>query len=140
MKNIILTSNIETFSEYTIIPLEKNKCKTLRGFYEEIADALEFPDYFGFNLDSLDELLNDLSWLEDEKIVVYVQDSEDFLLTERNPNKRSTVLDLIDATCEDWQWAEEDSDFPKKELKFVFNPSIHIRTILEKAEIEFDEI
>lgn len=138
MKNIIVTNQIEQFSEYTVIPLEIGKLKTLRGFYEEMAEALEFPEYFGFNLDSLDELLNDLSWLEDEKIVVYVQDSADFLLTERNPNKIGTVLDLIEATCEDWQWAEDDLEFPKKELKFVFNKSERIEKVLQAAEIDFD--
>ncbi len=138
MKHFIITNNIEHFRESTVLPLDQEKTSTLRGFYEEMARVLEFPDYFSFNLDSLDEMLNDLSWLEDEKIVIFVQNSAHFLSKERNAKKVETIFDLLDASCEDWQWAEEDDERPKKSLNFVFDDSPEIRQLLKKSELEFD--
>lgn len=137
--NFIITNQIDKFQDYTVIPLESEKIQTLRGFYEEIADALEFPDSFGFNLDSLEEMLNDLSWLEDERIAIYIEDSEQFILKERNPSKLATLLDSLDATCEDWRWADEDGEIPKKELIFVFNYSGRIQNIFEAYELNYEE-
>jgi RNAse (barnase) inhibitor barstar len=134
--NFLIINDIEQFRDYTVIPLDSNKTQTLRGFYEEMADALEFPEYFGFNLDSLDELLNDLSWLEDERIAIYVADSESFISKERNPEKLASLLDVLDATCEDWRWVEEGEEH--KELIFLFNDSARIRQIFDNAEIEYE--
>jgi RNAse (barnase) inhibitor barstar len=134
MKHIVLTNHIDLFREYSVIPLDSDKIHTQRGFYEEIAESLEFPEYFGFNLDSLDEMINDLSWLEDQKIVIYIQDSTSFLSKERNPSKITTILELLEAACEEWRWVEDD----KKELKIVFNDSERIQKILTKAAIDFE--
>jgi RNAse (barnase) inhibitor barstar len=94
MKNIVVTKTIEHFEEYCVLPIEADKSKTLKGFYESMADVLEFPDYFGFNLDSLEELLVDLSWLDEPKIAIWVQDSDLFVSKERNHEKIYTLIDL----------------------------------------------
>jgi hypothetical protein len=96
---------------------------------------MHFPDYFGFNLDSLDELLNDLTWIEDEKLAIYFNNSEKFLEKERNETKILTLLDLLDATCEDWKWHEmdeEDEDYTQKELFFGFDKSQRMEQLLNK--------
>jgi hypothetical protein len=136
MANFLIISDIEQFRDYTVIPLESNKIQTLRGFYEEMAEALEFPEYFGFNLESLDELLNDLSWLEDERIAIYIADSEGFISKERNPEKMASLLDTLDATCEDWRWVDEEDE--SKELVFLLNDSARIRKVLEDAGIDYE--
>ncbi len=137
MPNFIVTNKLELPENYSIVELDGHKTQTLRGFYEEIADALAFPEEFGFTLDELDEMLSDLSWLEDEKIVVYVSPSDIFIEKERNPEKTGTLLNLIDAICEDWRWAEEDDELPKKELIFAFSESDRIKELLNKQEIIF---
>lgn len=40
--------------------LDGSKMATLDGAYAEIASKLSFPDYFGRNLDALEECLQDL--------------------------------------------------------------------------------
>lgn len=46
---------------------------SVEAFMDSIAAALEFPDYFGRNLDALYDCLTDLSWLPGgEHVVVWV--------------------------------------------------------------------
>jgi RNAse (barnase) inhibitor barstar len=135
MKNLDIIAKHDLPSEFVIIEIDSNEVTTLREFYETLAKAMHFPDYFGFNLDSLDELLNDLTWIEDEKLAVYFTNSEKFLEKERNETKILTLLDLLDATCEDWKWHEideEDTDYTRKELVFGFDKSQRIEELLNK--------
>ncbi len=137
MPNFLVTKNLELPADYSIIELDGHKTLTLRGFYEEIGDALAFPEEFGFTSESLDEMLSDLSWLEDEKIVVYISPSEHFIEKERNPEKIGTLLNLLDAICEDWRWEDDSENLPKKELIFAFADSPRIRGLLDKQEISY---
>jgi RNAse (barnase) inhibitor barstar len=140
MENLLILEESQLSTEFTIIEIDGRKTQTLRTFYEEIARILHFPDYFGFNLDSFDELLNDLSWIEDEKLLIYIKESSSFLINERNETKVLTLLDILDATCEDWKWMEpnetldedEEDYIPKKSLLVAFAPSQHIVDILNK--------
>lgn len=135
MKNLEIIEKNQIASEFSVIEIDANEVTTLREFYEVLAKALHFPDYFGFNLDSLDELLNDLTWIEDEKLAVYFNNSEKFLEKERNETKILTLLDLLDATCEDWKWHEmdeEDEDYTPKELFFGFDKSQRMEQLLNK--------
>ncbi len=135
MKNLDIIGKEQIPVEYSVIEIDANEVTSLREFYEVLAKAMHFPDYFGFNLDSLDELLNDLTWIEDEKLAVYFNNSEKFLEKERNETKILTLLDLLDATCEDWKWHEmdeEDEDYTPKELFFGFDKSQRMEQLLNK--------
>ncbi|RYU94722.1 barstar family protein [Emticicia agri] len=137
MPNFLVVKNLALPDDYSIIELDGHKILTLRGFYEEIGEALAFPEEFGFTIESLDEMLSNLSWLEDEKIVVYISPSEHFIEKERNPEKIGTLLNLLDAICEDWRWDDDNEDLPKKELIFAFADSARIRELLDKQEISY---
>jgi RNAse (barnase) inhibitor barstar len=138
MSNFLIINNVDSLIDYRIAQIDGQKAHTLRGFYEELAKALDFPEYFGFNLDSLDEMLNDLSWVNESKIAIYVTNSEQFIKKERNPDKLPTILDLLDATCEDWKWIDEDDDVPKKEIVVAFSPSERIIQLLDSQEISYE--
>ncbi len=62
--------------------LDGEKCAVLAHFYEEIAKALNFPDYFHPNFDSLDECLNDLSWIKEKEIQLLIFNFSDLLFEE----------------------------------------------------------
>lgn len=137
MAHLQLISDTIPWADYEIFKLDGEKCQTLRGFYEAIAEAMEFPVDFGFTVESLDEMLSNLSWIEEEKIAVYITHSQYFLLKERNENKKLTLLDSLSAVCEDWRWMEPDEgeeDFEKKQLTFLFDESDNIRELLKKAD------
>ncbi|WP_304237159.1 barstar family protein [Jiulongibacter sediminis] len=146
MNNLFITDSPEQFDDFSLIEIDAKRCKTLRDFYETLAEVLHFPDYFGFNLDSFDEIMNDLSWIEDERILLYFKNSSDFLLNERNDQKVVTLLELLDATCEDWKFMDEDAEketinadseeeeedyfIPKKELAIGFSDSERMEDFL----------
>lgn len=134
MKNIAIATRQELPEDFEIAEIDASRTTTLREFYETMAEVFEFPDYFGFNLDSFDEMMNDLSWIENEKILIYFTHSDKFLEKERNKSKILTLLDLLDATCEEWRWAEGDDLIPKKELLIRFSPGERIRDLLAEME------
>ena len=45
-----------------------------RQLFEVYADKLKFPGYFGYNWNAFDECINDLSWLNRERIDIYHED------------------------------------------------------------------
>ena len=59
--------------------IDSKKCNTLPCFYSEISNALNFPDYFGYNLDALDEAMCDLSWIEEKTILLLLFNYEEFM-------------------------------------------------------------
>ncbi|MGL4632405.1 MAG: barstar family protein [Leadbetterella sp.] len=138
MSNLFISAKADLLQgDAAVIEIDAKSCTTLRSFYETIAEKLHFPDYFGFNLDSLDEMLADLSWIEDPKLIVYVKNTEHFLINERSDEKVLSVLDMLDAICEDWKWIEDsdlgpdDEDYlPPKSLEFAFENGYRIDELL----------
>ncbi len=132
MNNLAIISKEAISSDVSIIEIDGSELVTLRSFFEVLAEYMHFPDYFGFNLDSLDELLCDLSWIEDKKLAIYINNSEYFLNKERNETKKTTLLDMLDAICEDWKWIDAEEETERKELNFYFSESENIKKLLNK--------
>ena len=98
---------------------------------------LEIPD-FGFNLDALNDSLNDLQWLEDAQIVLYFTNTNDLISKERDPAKLGSVLNILDATAEDWKWVDDEDDLAdKKEIVIVFEDSQRIKKLLDQENIDY---
>lgn len=124
------------FNDDFIAHIDGNKAVTFRQFYVEIADWLEIPD-FGFSLEDLNDALNDLQWLEDERVVLYITDTVRFVSKERDPAKIGSLLNVLDATAEDWKWLDDDETADRKELIVVFEDSPRIRQLLDKEQIDY---
>lgn len=119
--------------------IDGQKSTSIKDFHEQIGAALNFPDYSGKNLDALDEMLNDLEWIEEEKVIIYITNSGDWLSKEKTDDKILSILDIFDATAEDWKWMDEEEDIAKKELRIIFEDTPRIRKILEEQEIPFGD-
>jgi RNAse (barnase) inhibitor barstar len=136
MSNLFICTKADLEGDAAVIEIDSKSCMTLKDFYEVIAKKMYFPDYFGFNMDSLDELLNDLSWIEDARLALYFTHTEHFLINERSDDKVLSLLDMLDAICEDWKWMEEEGDpdddsfIPKKSLLIGFENGQRIDEIL----------
>ena len=117
--------------------VEGQKACSMKDFLEQIGVAMKFPDYDGKNLDALDEMLNDLEWIREEKVIIYITNSNDWLSKEKSKEKIFTLIDLLDATAEDWKWMDDEDEAAKKDLSIVFEDSERIRAILEDQEIPF---
>jgi RNAse (barnase) inhibitor barstar len=77
-----------------VAEISGTKCQTLRSFYTQVAKAMRFPDYFSRNLDSLEECLADLSWLQKSSAALIIHFPTDFLKKE-TAEKREMVLDIF---------------------------------------------
>ena len=129
----------KTFLDAFIATVDGQKATSMKDFHEQIGEALNFPDYSGKNLDALDEMLNDLEWIREEKVILYITNSNDWLSKEKSDEKILSLIDIFDATAEDWKWMEEEEDIAKKELRIIFEDSARIRTLLEEQEIPFGD-
>lgn len=76
--------------------LDGRICADLDVFYTDIARQLEFPEYFGRNLDALDEMISDLEWIEEEKIEILLYHAFAFLSA--HDNHKQEVLDILAKT------------------------------------------
>jgi len=142
-KHFLLAKNgipKKSFPRAFIAQIDGLKATSMKEFHEQIGLAMEFPDYSGKNLDALDEMLNDLEWIKQEKVILYIKNSADWLSKEKGDDRIFTILDIFDATAEDWKWMDEEEDVAKKELIIVFDDSPRIRTLLQEQEIPFGEI
>lgn len=67
------------------------------------AQALRFPDYFGYNWDALEECLRDFHWLENHRIVIL---HSSFPLELQEADTR-VYLDILDNCVKSWKPGEE---------------------------------
>lgn len=141
--NILISSSEAELEKFVgddfIAHIDGKIAVTLRQFYEQIADVLEFP-HFGYNLDALNDALNDLQWLEDVRIILYITNTHDLISKERDPAKVGSVLNILDATAEDWKWVEDGELTEQKELILVFEDSQRIRQLLEGENIDYKRL
>jgi RNAse (barnase) inhibitor barstar len=131
----------KAFPEALVATVDGGKTTTIKAFLSEIGEVMHFPDYEGKNLEELDEMLNDLEWIDEPQVIIYINRTGDWLSKEKSEEKILTVLDLFDATAEDWEWLDEDDEeVSKKDFRIVFQDSPRIRQLLESQEIPFGEI
>ncbi|WP_025764083.1 barstar family protein [Dyadobacter tibetensis] len=142
--HFLLTKNPDTantfFPNAFIGRLDGKKATHSKAFFETIAVALQFPEESGANLDALDEMLNDLDWIDQEQVILVISNANDWLSQEKSTDKVLTIIDIMDATAEDWKWMDEEEGVAKKELKIILEDTPRIRTLLEEQEIPFGEL
>lgn len=68
-------------------------CTTIEKAYKRLQDQLSFPDYFGHNLDSLDEVLSDLDWIDKPRIRLIITDVPNLLSDD--VDKKESFLEVI---------------------------------------------
>ncbi|WP_428668294.1 barstar family protein [Runella sp.] len=138
MANIFLLSSdqaVSNFKNYKLGQLDGSKAQTLSTFYSEIEKALSLPD-FEPDMDVLDELLNDLSWIKQPNVALYITDFDSFLVREKE-KPLVELLNLLDVIAEDWKWLDDDDTTPKKNFKILIQNSPRAVAVLEKEEIAF---
>ena len=82
--------------------IDGEKADTAESFYKILGDALRFPDYFNHNMDSFDELINDLDWLDENDIRIVFKNYDNFL-EEENDEIREIILTVLDDAAEEWK-------------------------------------
>jgi RNAse (barnase) inhibitor barstar len=76
--------------------IDGNTCDTIEKCYITLAQQLSIPDYFGYNLDALEEVLADLEWIEEEKIIIIVLNSG--ALLDAEPDLKDDFLSILNTS------------------------------------------
>lgn len=96
MSKINLIKNYHTKianSDVHLCSINGAECGSLEDFYKAITLGLELPDYFAYNLDSLEELLTDLSWISESAVILFIYNSKELLSSDNE--KREMLLSLF---------------------------------------------
>lgn len=127
-----------------IVNINGREIVTVDEFIHELARQLDFPDYYSSSLDSLEELLNDLSWLKETQFAIVVRNYSFFLCEEKNPARKTNLLGLLNDVAEQW---DNVPNYPGEEdfrNKAVFNIYIEKGNVavaeLEKLNISYNEV
>ncbi len=75
--------------------IDGNTCKKIEQCYKTLQQQLSIPDYFGHNLDALEEVLADLDWIEESTVKIILLNS-DALLSE-DKEKKSIFFDILNS-------------------------------------------
>ena len=76
-----------------LVFIDGNTCDTLAKCYTTLAQQLSLPDYFGFNLDALEEVLADADWIEEDKIHIIILNEADLL--KNDLSRKNAFLEII---------------------------------------------
>jgi RNAse (barnase) inhibitor barstar len=70
-------------------------CDTMEKCYQTLKEQLSVPDYFGYNLDALEEVLADPEWILEEKILILVLHPAALLTNDTE--KKAAFMDLLNS-------------------------------------------
>ena len=137
MPNFILSTTIPEYNTEDILvaKIDGSKSKTLVKFFTVISKELYFPDYFGANLDSFDEMINDLTWLEQEAVIIVITHFDDLLkneVMEDDEDCKGLILSLLDQAADDQKNTKD--GIP---IKIIIEMNSEVIQYLNEMGIEF---
>ncbi|GAB4336543.1 MAG: hypothetical protein OHK0047_26020 [Leptolyngbyaceae cyanobacterium] len=83
-----------------LICLDGEKITTKTEFLQAAAQALQFPDYFGYNWDAFEDCLTDWDRLTGKGAILLYTQPENF--AKANPKDWSTLVAILHSTVADW--------------------------------------
>jgi RNAse (barnase) inhibitor barstar len=127
------------------IELNGKELPTLEALYKYLSIHLPLPDYFGNNLDALDECLNDLSFLEEVEIIFEFTNWDNFLNEEEEAKDTKLILlqIFIDAAqnTNPIETALEDSEISDgKMLTLIIPDNKQIKSYLKHQAIDYNQM
>ncbi len=90
---INITTSYYTENNTRYVFLDGVSCKEMEDCYRALERQLSIPGYFGRNLDALEEVLNDLDWIAEEKIKIIIADIPSLL--ENDLKKKDNFLEIL---------------------------------------------
>jgi RNAse (barnase) inhibitor barstar len=78
----MITKTFYTHNNTRFVFIDGLLCNTIDKVYATLQQQLSIPEYFGNNLDALEEVLADVEWVEEEKIKIIIINSSILLSNE----------------------------------------------------------
>lgn len=93
----IINFSTPFFSENNIryVFLDGRACKQIDDCYTTLRLQLSLPDYFGNNLDALEDVLSDLEWINEEKVRMIILNQSELLTIDSH--KKESFLDILNS-------------------------------------------
>lgn len=82
-----------------------SRMRTLEGFHDELAAALQFPPHYGHGWDALNDCFNDLEWLEGQGFVFLLLDADQVLAEAEGG--WTLLAEVVDQAAETWAEMDE---------------------------------
>lgn len=94
------TSLVKAPPGFALRLVQGKKCGTPSNLFDEFAQALDFPDYFGHNWDALEECLADFEWLPAKGYILLITDAHAVLPDDED--EYETLLEVLSDAGEAW--------------------------------------
>lgn len=91
VKNV--SADYYSANDERLVFIDGNTCDTIEKCYATLVQQLSLPDYFGFNLDALEEVLADLEWVEEKRVRIIVLNEKELL--KNDTTRKDAFLDII---------------------------------------------
>jgi RNAse (barnase) inhibitor barstar len=108
--------------------LDGRAMRTFESAFEEFASRLNFPGYFGRNMNALRDCLTDLAWLPADGYVFVVCNAEG-ILRDEPPADRDAILRVLERVANEWAGPAGDPRFPVDAPR-----PFHVVFVRQKAE------
>jgi RNAse (barnase) inhibitor barstar len=92
---------LSTNTEFTVY-LDGAKCQTLTQFLIEIAVVFKFPDYYGQNMNAFYDCINDLAWLDYDRIKLIVENTS-LLMAKETTMSVDELKQILEEIRLEWQ-------------------------------------
>jgi len=89
----------------TFVRIDLSGIAIKEGFLQTVARALQFPSYFGMNLDAFEECMTDLSWCPSNGYVLVFDNLEAFAQSE--PKEVQVVRSILKSAADFWKKQEK---------------------------------
>ena len=118
---------------FLIRTIEGKKCRTSSSLFDEFAQALSFPEYFGHNWDALAECLADFEWLPAKGYILLISDAHAVLPNDED--EYETLLEVLDDAGEAWSKGQT-ADGRSAPFHAVFAVTAQDRSTRHRWELE----
>lgn len=106
--------------------LSAGRMTTQARLFDEIAQTLRFPSYFGRNWDALDECLHDLDWLRAPSYALIITDAER-LLRDEPPRALAVLLSILARAARTWRLPGSDGESLFDPVPRAFHVVLHVQ-------------
>ncbi|PCI97019.1 MAG: hypothetical protein COB15_08620 [Flavobacteriales bacterium] len=134
-KESVLKKNNATY----LAILDGERVKVAAQFLKEIGGIFKFPDYYGENMNALNEMLNDLDWLESDDYSIVIENFNAFL-SEGKDEEKYDLLRMLNSTADEWKsvpnFDGEENFREKKEFNIYIIDDGLVEEELKKANIQ----
>lgn len=129
-------SDIKIGNNKRCVFIDGNEISDASMLYELLSSQLDFPDYFGENLDALYDMLVDLQWIKQDTIELVITNFSAFLREEPYNVKADIMLIFEDAIAcwKEGDFDDEEWSFKNFKVYLIGDESVRteVRSLLEE--------